>query len=87
MHYGHLYFEVELVVLRRKISCVYETNPDGKTIMLKGIWVLGSFRGEREREREREKSHGHHPPHTPPQSTDMRLEGFMDINLEIVHLL
>ena len=37
MHYGHLYFEAELVVLRRKISCVYETIPDGKTIMGKDI--------------------------------------------------
>ena len=37
MHYGHLYFEAELVVLRRKISCVYETIPDSKTIMGKDI--------------------------------------------------
>ena len=55
MHYGHLYFEAELVVLRRKISCVYETFPDGKTIMGKHIWILGSSRGEREGEREREE--------------------------------
>ena len=55
MHYGHLYFEADLMVLRRKISCVYETNPDGKTIMGKGIWILGSCRGEREGERERER--------------------------------
>ena len=76
-----------MVVLRRKISCVYETNPDGKTIMGKGIWILGSCRGEREGERERERramDTTTHPP--PPQSTDMRLEGFMGINLEIVHL-
>ena len=83
MHYGHLYFEAEVVVLRRKISCVYETSPDGKTIVGKGIWILSSCRGERGRKREREKSHGHH---LPPQTTDIRLEGFVDINLEIVHL-
>ena len=43
---------------------------------------------EREREKEREREEPWTPPPTPPppQSTDMRLEGFMGINLEIVHL-
>ena len=66
MHYGHLYFEAEVVVLRRKISCAYETSPDGKTIVGKGIWILSSCRGERGRKREREE------PWTPPPSPNNR---------------
>lgn len=58
MHYGHLYFEAEVVVLRRKISCVYETSPDGS-------WAPVEEReGEREREREE--------PWTPPPSPNNR---------------
>lgn len=66
--------EAEAVVLKES-TCVYETSPDGS-------WAPVEER-EREKERQREKSHGHH---LPPQTTDIRLEGFVDINLEIVHL-
>lgn len=39
---------------------------------------------EREREKEGEREEPWN--HPPPQTTDVRLEGFVDINLEMVHL-
>ena len=57
MHYGHLYSEAELVVLRMKvISCVYETIPDGKT----QLWekAFGSWAPLKEEGKERERERG-----------------------------
>lgn len=64
IHYGHLYSEAELVVLRRKaVSCVYETIPDSKTQLWEkafGSWAPLEEEGK-EREREREEPWKHSP--------------------------